>query len=219
MQTRLKTFRGQKHRYHALRRCGVDTAAMVQAAGAAAMPYSVEVQGIADTLLHQVRSAAASAAAPEGAGKNVDRTLYAVDGCRGTIDPAFNAHCLPILAWATALWEGWYPDVLVEASYHHAVARVDALKKPWSYVGPVGGTIMTARRLGWSWTGHATLTDDTGREWDLKRDPPAALKKAITQAVRRWRLRRIGRDLPGLVPLVSDIGAGSQPKRPFTKAI
>jgi hypothetical protein len=63
-QARIAAFKRRKHRYHALRRSGVDTAAMVAAAGAPSMLYGVETAGIADTALRTARVAAAQAAAP-----------------------------------------------------------------------------------------------------------------------------------------------------------
>ena len=50
------------------------------------------MSGVADSLLHSVRVAAAAAAAPQAGGKTPHRVLYVLDGVKGTLDPAFTAH-------------------------------------------------------------------------------------------------------------------------------
>ena len=99
---RIAKFTAQLERYRTLRRLGVCTRAMAQATAAPAMLYGVDVQGVSDSTLLEVRRAAALAAAPEAGGKNTDLVLYAVDGGDGTLDPAFTAHGVPLKAWATA---------------------------------------------------------------------------------------------------------------------
>ena len=86
---------------------------MVRSAGAPSFFYGVESVGVADTMLQQGRSAVARVAAPSAAGKNPDIVLYLLDGATGTMDPAFDAHVLPVKYWALVWWEIWFDHQLL----------------------------------------------------------------------------------------------------------
>ena len=49
------------------------------------------------------------------------------------------------------------------------------------------------------------IIDDNGTSWWFEHDPPAAISSACQLAVRRWRIKRIGEHLPGLIPEECDI--------------
>ncbi len=89
-------------RIHALRKMGVRTELLTRAAGTPMVMYSVETVGMADTHLQRTESVIARTAAPSGRGKNPDMILYALNAGGGCFDPAFDAHVLPIQAWAFA---------------------------------------------------------------------------------------------------------------------
>ena len=74
--TSMRQFSKTIHRYHALRRAGVDTRNMVRAAGIPAIMYGCETIGLSDSALSVVRASVARAAAPQAWGKNPDATLY-----------------------------------------------------------------------------------------------------------------------------------------------
>ncbi len=67
--------------------------------------HSVETVGMADTHFQRMQSVIAKTAAPSGGGKNPDMILYALNAGGGCFDPAFDAHVLPIQAWAFAWWQ------------------------------------------------------------------------------------------------------------------
>ena len=92
---RIAQFDKLRRRLQQLRKLGVRTEAMVQAAGSAAMMYGVDVMGISDSSLQWARSVAAAAASTATSGKSVDRVLLTADGNSGTMDPAFLAHLTP----------------------------------------------------------------------------------------------------------------------------
>ena len=71
--------------------------------------YGCEVFGLSDSALNNARAAVARAGTPQAGGKNPDLAMLAIDGPDGTVDPAFEAHAAPVVAWATAVWEGWLP--------------------------------------------------------------------------------------------------------------
>ncbi len=177
LKARVKAFAAEKSRYQRLRRVGVDTACMAQAAAAPAMLYGVECCGISDSLLHSSRVAAATAASGESGGKNPDRVLYAADSSTGTIDPAFPAHVLPMKAWAYAWWQTWLPHEELENEHWRAKLALDeGAAHRWAKVcGPAAAVVVTAERLGWQWISGAVLRDDLGRTWDCTADSPAAI--------------------------------------------
>ena len=71
--------------------------------GPPATLYTVDCFGISDSALHNTRDTIAAGASTETAGKNPDLVLYAIDGAHGTLDPAFDAHAIPIKMWAQAV--------------------------------------------------------------------------------------------------------------------
>ena len=210
LKTRKTQFKKRNAKLQMLRKLGVNTAAMAQASAAATMTYGGENIGIADTMLHDMRSITAKVSVGPTAGKSVGRSLYAVDGAHGTIDPAFAAHLGPIVAWANAWWEKWEVPSDLQRTFKDAKARIAKAKgTAWSVVkGPVAAAQVTASRLGWKWLSPSTALDDAGKEWDFRLDPPAAIKKAVKQSTRRWRLQQIAKEVPGLMPVRSDIGDG-----------
>ena len=68
---------------HLLRRLGVRTELMAGVAGTLVFSYGVETVGLAGSVLHATRARVARAAAPQAYGKNLDLTLYALDGVLG----------------------------------------------------------------------------------------------------------------------------------------
>ena len=181
---------------------------MVQATAAASMAYGNDCSGVADTMLHRMRSCTARAGVGAAAGKDVDRSFYGIDGAHGTADPAFAIHGSGICQWALAYWENWAPQAVLRVAFD---AAREKLAKPgrgsrWSRVtGPVTALILTMERIGWHWQSATSVTDDTGRLVDLLQDSPAAVKKLVKHSVRRWRLGRIVTSLPGLDPASCNI--------------
>jgi hypothetical protein len=199
-----------RSKFNALRKCGANTAAMAQTTAAATMTYGVETCGIADTMLRSMRAATAKICAGTASGKSTDRTLYAVDGSRSTIDPAFAAHANPITMWAHAWWSNWADEKEMRLTFEGATTELQRAKKSkWARVtGPAAAVKATAERLGWQWHSASEVTDDVGRKWSFLDDSPAAVKKGVRQSVRRWRLERIAKQFKGTIPERGDIGSG-----------
>ena len=162
---------------------------------------------MSDSLLAEARRLIARAASAAGGGKSPDLVLYALDGARGTLDPAFDAHTLPICAWARAWWHRWQAPQLMEASHTAAVSRVSAAAaSPWQVVtGPAAAVVVTAHRLGWDFRSPAVLVTHDGTVLDCRLDPPAAIESHVCEAVRRWRLARICAAFPQILPAVPDL--------------
>ena len=107
---RLHDFRGNVPRIHSLRRAGVRTTQVVRTAGTPAITYSIEVVDASNTHLHNMRVSVAGAVAPEASGKNPDLVLLTAATDTGTMDPAFDAHVLPLKFWSFAVWQTWRSD-------------------------------------------------------------------------------------------------------------
>ena len=135
------------------------------------------------------------------------KSLYTVDGSVGTADLAFLAHLNPTLAWSNAWWEGWADCESLTYAFTGANEKLDNAKaSKWAVVkGPVAAVITTALRLGWRLDSPSTAIDDVGARWNFQVDPPAAIKKAVKQSVRRWRFEQVAANTPGLTPACSDI--------------
>jgi hypothetical protein len=212
-RVRLHQFTKAIPRYHALRRAGASGKQMVRAMGPPAILYGCEVAGLSDTALEMARARVARAAAPEAGGKIPDATLYVLDGAYGTLDPAFEAHVAPLRFWDTAWWERWFPHRDLEAAFQMASLKIATCKtSSWAKVtGPVAAMLASLRRLGWHLPSAREAVDDRGARWSFLLDAPAAIAGAVRQSVRRWRLGKLSRIMPALVPQWCDVGAPKCP--------
>jgi hypothetical protein len=212
-QDRLQTFKSTAPRYHAMRASGVNSVQMVRTAGVPAVMYGCEVFGISDSTLHSTRATFAATAAPKAGGKNPDLTLLALDGPSGTIDPAFEAHTSPLKHWALAWWEGWFNSDTMSSAFTAAALKLSGAKgSEWqSVTGPTAALLASIKRIGWTMPSAWEITDDAGCEWDFRVDSPAAIVTACKDSVRRWRLARVGKILPGLIPDHCDVGDPNYP--------
>ena len=177
---RLPAFAKKIKKIHALRKTGINATQIVRAAGTPAVTYGVATCGMADTPLKRTRGTIARAAAPEGAGKNPDIVLWAVDGGSGTLDPGFDAHVQPISFWAHAWWQKWRPRARLIAAADSACAKFNPDdENSWKNIaGPVLALIATMHRIGWTMRTPYTLVTDRGHVFHLEQDPPAAVAAA-----------------------------------------
>ena len=108
--TRLANFQLRKRRFRRLRCAGVDTARLMRTGGVSALTFGQAVTGVSNKLLQQQRRAVAAAVTRSSGGGDLDVTLALADGGRlGRVDPAYEAHCQPIVSWAMAVWHEWLP--------------------------------------------------------------------------------------------------------------
>ena len=127
------------------------------------------------------------------------RMTLAEQGAKAKVEPAFPAHCGPIVAWATAVWESWLPLPTLRALFRLGSRLQDTCTSPWSRVkGPGSAVVATAQRLGWRVVGPTTIHTHQGHELDLQRDSPAYVKEAVVQGVERWRWLQVEARLPTL---------------------
>ena len=105
-------FKARVPRFRKLRRLGADPARIVGAGGKASIVYRQSVTGVSNHLLHSWRTTVAKAVAPRhGTGREqLDIALMQADSsAKGSADPAFDAHLIPIVDWARAAWEERVP--------------------------------------------------------------------------------------------------------------
>lgn len=128
---RLVWLRNKVRRSQAMRRAGVAAAHMVRVACAPAVTYGVGLVGMSDSHLKSTRVAIAVATAPAHGGESPDLVLLALDTWGGTLDPAFDAICLPIHHSVTARWEGW------TAPADWAMALLTQARTPMAVTTPI----------------------------------------------------------------------------------
>jgi hypothetical protein len=213
LKVRITALKKRIPRIHILRRSGVRTAILTRAAGTPMITYGVEVVGMGDTHLQDARSAIARAAAPQGGGKNPDMVLHALDAGGGSLDPAFDAHVLPIQTWALAWWQQWQPAAQLCGALEEAILKLSSARDSvWRrVVGPATTLVASAWRMGWTFRGSTALVDDLGQVYDVTLDPPVVVADAARRSVRRWRFKRICKIFPSLVPGAPDMVAASRP--------
>lgn len=140
---RLKDYAARKARFRRLRSVGVDTARLLRTGGRA-LASGESFMGVSDSVLHRQRVVAGAMAAPgEGAG---DQNLYlaptlADGGATGRVDPAYDAHMLPIGEWALAVWESWTTHVSMQRMVEHSVRKLTGAKGPWLRCHGPGATL------------------------------------------------------------------------------
>ena len=206
---RTAVFKKTLKRMWSLRKAGANTRQMARAAGTSAVVYGDDIQGCADSVLTAKRSVIARAAAPAGGGKNPLKVLYALDGASGTLDPAFDAHVLPIKHWALAWWESWVEPEQLQKAFDSRMTLSVEHRGQWSRVaGPTAALDRSLQRVHWRWLSAHTFLDHDGATWDCRLDPPAAIVKAMKRAVRLHRLNEIARNHGDLIPECADVGNG-----------
>ena len=192
-------------RLQVLRKRKVNTRLMARACGTAAITYGVDCQGVARGMLQKMRTTIAAAASTGTSGKNTDRVLHYCDGLSGTLDPAVDALTLGLQRWATTWWEQWTARESMKLAYEGACEKCCKLGYKWRHVaGPAAALAVALTEIGWDWIAANKFKDDNGREWSASLDPPICIAKAAKKSVRKWRMQKTEKSLPGLLPATND---------------
>ena len=84
-----------------------------------------------------------------------------------------------------------------------------AHRKHWARAaGPTAALDLTLQRIKWKWLTASTSEDHRGNQWDCKKDPPAAIAKAVKRAVKEHRLLEVARIHSDIIPEAADVGNG-----------
>ena len=163
------------------------------------MMYGVELTGVAPTMLKEQRSAMSSASHSANGGRNTMTALWSLD-CEGRkVDPTFCAHEQPIFYYAKAYYEKWIPLPMLQNAFDSVSTALASAGFRWNAaIGPIGATVLTVKRLGWSFSSAHELCTDNGHAIGLLVDSPAFVKQQVTNAVRRMNDAEIDRGTPML---------------------
>ncbi|CAK0855147.1 unnamed protein product, partial [Prorocentrum cordatum] len=141
-------FAARRDRVARVWRAGGPAHEVIRRAKVPSLPYGVNVMGMADTKLGELRQSVATATAGNAKGRSTCLTLLADD-----VDPGILASASPILAWAQTWQEAEGDPSLVptlQAACKRLVFRVGHAKAPWQQVrGPAAAFVATVKRLGW----------------------------------------------------------------------
>ncbi len=103
----------------------------------ASFTYGDDVVGVASSTLEARRRVVASAVTQTAAGRAVDATLImADDHARQRLDPAFDAHAIPLVRWAEAAWCRWQSPAAMQAAITKAAAKLARAASGWRSRGP-----------------------------------------------------------------------------------
>ena len=186
-------------KFKRLRRLGICPARVIRTGGKACFVYGEACMGVPDHLLRDQRRAVAAAVAPVHGtgGQQLDLALLVADGGpRGSADPAFDAHILPLSYWAAAVWEERLPRASLERMVAHAKVKIAKAKRVWHVVrGPAAALVVTCSRIGWRVNSAHLITTHEGRQLDLTVDPPAVIEQHARYAVQYWRENNIRKSL------------------------
>ena len=191
---RVAAFARRRGQFGMLRRAGVDIARLLRTGGLAGAQFGQAALGIADYPLMQLRRRAAGLVGGAAMGKNPNMTLVCADAKLGDrADPAFAAHADVVVSWALAVWDGLLPIEVMQKSIRKAKVALVSAKRQWAVVkGPAAALVATVARLGWTVVDATLAFTDLKEEVSFTKDPPAAIKKMVFDAVRRWRWRVAG---------------------------
>ena len=168
-----------------LLRAGARTGGVVSTGPNKGSGWACSVHGVPTTLLTRWRaSAAACTSMADRGGSPTAKLLVAGAGTR-KVDPAYDAHRGPIVAWAGAWHDTRGPprkgDInrkVLQQCFCRAIRRIGYRDRPWGLVrGPAGATVATLRRLGWQVISPGLWKDDRGVLIDLERWGPAYIGK------------------------------------------
>ena len=216
LKARLGKFTAKTKRIRTLMKAGADAARLVRTGGISSFMYGVASTGVSDSFLHKQRRAAAAATTNSIHGKNVDMLLVSADAASGraSTDPAVKAHTDVIGMWAEMAWGKWLPRKSMNIAIADATRRLAVAKRPWAVVrGPAAALVATCARLRWTVADAYTIHTDDGYTLVLDRDSPEAVRRAVRDAVKRWRWRRIETDVPALDSAGAGRGACFKPIR------
>ena len=95
--------------------------------------------------------------------------------------------------------------------FDKAKAKLSARGKTvWGRVtGPTTALVATLRRLNWTWIDAHTVKDGIGNILVFGLDAPKTFASATQASVRRWRIARIGKMFPQLIPKFADTHVSS----------
>ena len=67
-------------------------------------------------------------------------------------------------------------------------------------MAPMSAAVATAHRLKWRFRSPCTIETDTGKCLDMRKDSSAVIAKNVRLAVLSWRIARLTKQLPALLP-------------------
>ena len=82
-------------------------------------------------------------------GRNVDLSYFILDSTTGTLDPAFQAHVLPLVYWAMAVFLSWAEHEYLGQVFAGIWEDIAGKPRMWSMVrGPTAAVMASAWRIG-----------------------------------------------------------------------
>ena len=93
--------------------------------------------------------------------------MYALDGNAGTLDPAMDAHVLPMKHWALLWWEVWVRETSLGQASTQKNNTQDSSTQAWSTVRWPTDALDVTMRAGWKWVSACTAEDHTGHTWNF----------------------------------------------------
>ena len=139
------------------------------------------------------------AASAPSAGKSPLLTLWLQDAVGNKLDPNFCAHELPLQQYAKCCYEEWIPLDILQKAFDETDEKVQKANFAWNNAeGPIAASILTARRLEWTFESATVLKTHAGHRLELTIDSPAFITQQATLAVRRMIDKEITTEFPAL---------------------
>ena len=151
-----------------------------------AIRFADAALGVSTSHLRRRRVLATHVLSSARAGRSVNLLLrWAARSPGDATDPAYEAHAVSIVAWATAVWEGLPAKRILEGALARQKRRQEGTKEKhrWKKVkGPAGALLATCAQMGWEVVDAETLRTDLGDEVSFKKRSPTWKTRASPEA-------------------------------------
>ena len=185
--TRIKKAKRTAKRVRRIMKAGVrikHVAHVVSSGLIAGAKFGVEVVGMTDNAIRQLRSAAHMAIVDSPSGRSATCDLQmAVPDRLGGADPAIDVCVAPIASFLCALWDDWVPRFILARSLHQAVQETIC----WNKVqGPARATIASLQRIGWSLLSPFVWQPPRGQAINIDHVAPRDLTRLLKIDALNW---------------------------------
>ncbi len=163
-------------------------ARVYRASGISATIHGVEVTGMADAALAQLRRLTGRVLFTQAAGRSLTASFLLSPQIRD--EPMYDVTSLPMVAWASAVWHATCKDDIedMRVAFSAALDKVARSTHPFAGAcGPAAVALATLRRIGWTAAAFDQWFDNHRNPINLAEVGGRTLKKRIAIGVRIWQ--------------------------------
>jgi hypothetical protein len=181
--------KARAHRFQLLKRGGARVHRLIRTGVSSSLTYGVEVVGVTDAQLNSWRSTLGALLPGSSRCASTSIKFLVVDQAA---DPIHRA-AMPILLYARAVWERWFPTSLLGTVFVNAYNAMRKASPPFTWrsdVDPISACIASAKRLGIRFEGPFVFRIGGYRSIDVRLDGFDAVRDVVGRAIHLWQCAR-----------------------------